>query len=136
MYFKKLKTAAQLIIVVFIIAFASCKKTEHPYFLTTINKITMPDTVHVLDSFKIRLYSHIGPSRCYVLGEVNFYWIDTEGPYKIFITAFVKNNGNDCGKGESFVDDEIDYYFDIPGKYTFYDLNKKNVELGRIVVIP
>ena len=136
MDFKKLKTVAQLLIVVGLIAFAACKKTEYPYFSITIDRITMPDKVHVMDSFKIHLYGYIGPTQCYVFDGVNFLTVETRAPNEIFLEAVGKQNTKDCGGGESLLDDEIVAWFKELGEFIFYDINKPDVELGRIVVIP
>jgi len=136
MYFKKLKTAAQLMIVVCVIAFASCKKTEYLYFSIIIDKISIPDTVHISDSFNVHLYGYIGPTKCYVFEGANFLTIDTRAQNEIFIEAIGKQNTKDCGGGDSILDDEIVVWFKELGEFIFYDINKQDVELGRIVVIP
>ena len=135
MYSKKLKTIAQLSIVVCLIAFASCKKLELRFFQITVDSMSFPDTAFCTpDSVALHLYGYIGPNDCYQFFDIHFYWLENDDVVIEVVGEKTKNK--DCGGGNSLLDHTFYLTFKYPGKYTFYDINKSDVELGRIVVFP
>jgi len=114
---KKLKTAAQLFIVVCIIAFASCTKPPKiDWFEITINdmQILVDDEVvdfiriEKTDSFSIRIFGIIGPNDCYklhsvyaTLEELNVYVIQAIGIYE------ENKNGIPCDPVEALLNHEL-----------------------------
>ena len=117
MNLKKLKTAAQLFVVVCIIAFASCKKEqrEKPFDIK-IDRIEIWHESAVAradDTIKIRLYGYIGPNKCYKLyydplfyqeGNTNNYRIEAFGIYE------ANENGTPCNPVESLLDHELIFF--------------------------
>ena len=159
MYSKKLKTAAQLLIVVClgVIAFvASCKKSEKddifPITIESIDIIHEGARVHLSpseetadkDTVFIRLHGYIGPNQCCVLyrdptlytqpGTKNKHIIEAEG---------IQNKpaeGTGCKQEESLLDHTLRIWFteeEGAGEHIFYTKDKSGdmVELGRIEVV-
>ena len=143
---KKLKTVAQLLIVVCLIAFASCKKfkTEKPFIITIdYIEITFDGAVPRIDredSISIRLHGVIGPDQCHKLYGFPLLYEDQKYPntnrYIIEVYGIYEENenGNPCTLKESILDYEMVIFPETPGTYTFYDYNKPEEELGSVVV--
>ena len=135
MYSKKLKTIVQLSIVVCLIAFASCKKLELRFFQITVDSMSFPDTAFCApDSVAFHVYGYIGPNNCYQFFDINFYLLENNDVVIEAVGEKTKNKG--CGGGDSLLDRTFYCIFETPGVYTFYDINKTNIELGKIVVLP
>ena len=141
---KKIKTVAQLLIVVCLVAFASCKKTEQKYFRITVDRISVPDIARCEpDSIGIQLFGYIGPNKCHVFDYAIVYRKsenknNIDGYYSLIIEAYgEKINDGICREEDSLLD-EIIYIF-IPeedkGEYTLYDYHAPDIELGKIEVI-
>ena len=140
---KKLKTVAQLLIVC-LIAFAACKKSEKvETFEIKIDyiEITFNGAVaHVDDSISIRLHGHIGPNQCYKLAYLPYFYLDPKAQdtnrhiFEVYGIYEENKNGNPCAPTESLLDHEIKVVFREPGIYTFYDINDPDTKLGEIDV--
>ena len=158
---KKIKTVAQLLIVVCLVAFAlstnSCnKKDKREIFRIKLDSITFegvrdgygftykPATITVEDSIVIRLYGKIGPNQCYVLDRDPPVYFDSIDASKIICEP--EGRKIDDGicmykEGESFLDHIViivfkDPYTDepLPGVYAFYDYTDPDTKLLEIEV--
>ena len=144
MYSKKLRTAAQLLIVVCLIGFASCKKVEQKHFRIKVDSISVPDIARCEpDSIGIQIFGYIGPNKCHVYDDYLVYRKsqnkdDIVGYYSIILEVYgEKINDGVCREAESLLD-EIVYIFikeEDKGEYTVYDYHQPDIELGKIVVI-
>jgi len=123
MYSKKIKTIAQLLTVVCLVAFAlstnSCKKLpKEEYFRIKIDSITYegvtldgfiytPTAVRVDDSVVIRLHGYIGPNQCYVFDpekDIVLYFPSFPESKKGIFEIFGKKIDNDtCIRGEESI---------------------------------
>ena len=124
---ENLKTVAQLLVVC-LIAFASCKKVEQKYFRITVDSIELPDIARCEpDSIGIRIFGYIGPNKCYIFNDYGVYRKsqikDNVGYYSLIIEVYgEKINDGVCREEDSLLDEII--YILIPeedkgGVFTF-----------------
>ena len=151
---KKFKTVAHLLIVVCLVAFASCnKKDKRDFFRIKIDSITFEGVkidsevidvarVYVDDEVVIKLHGYIGPNKCYVHAEPPAIYVDFNANRISFDARGEKINTDTCIWGEeSFLDYEVILIFKDPdtsqprpGVWTFYDFNNPDVQLLEIEV--
>ena len=149
MYSKKIKTVVQLLIIVGIVAFASCKKTSKTeYFRIAVDSMSIQGIVHLDDSVSVFLYGYIGPTQCHVFANDKLFLPTktiSESEYKVTIEAFGTQVDGFCGPDSSFFSHEIKLYFTEEqqengmssfgrGVYSFYDYFKPDVLLGKIEI--
>jgi hypothetical protein len=146
---KKLKTAAQLLIVVCIMALASCSKgdkIEYVWIKVTdmhFENVSASGKASVDDTVSVYLSGSIGPTQCYVFDGISFPYEFKDGVYTVVIEAWgIKENKDYCEPRESRLDDiehkltfRDQYEQPMPGTYIFYDHSNLNKELGRIEII-
>ena len=147
MYSKKIKTVAQLLIVVCLVVFASCKKTKSIELLDIvidnmeIKGVTLDgdlsdvkyNIVYVGDSVVIGFNGTIGPTKCYVLYD--FILSRPFEPTEIFVEAWGTIEDRDgCKLEESLLNHTITVVFEAQGTYNFYDHNQSDKKLGEIIV--
>ena len=150
---KKLRTIAQLLIIVGIVTFAACnKKNKTEYFKITVDEVTfegvtldgfrnIPAAIHVGDSIVLRLHGKIGPNQCYVFKDNDVVLsFGSNDAKKIIVDARGKQiDDGICDKkqGEAILDYELIIVIeekDGPGVYTFYNENDPNTKVGEIIV--
>ena len=142
---KKLKTVAQLLIVVCIIAFASCKKEKEKPFDITIDDIEIifeSAIARADDTIKFRLLGYIGPNQCYKLIEEGILFYRDRGNEFDYIFEALgiyeeNKNGMPCDPKESLLDYMIVIYPDQfkPGEYIFkVKRSDAFVEIKRLVI--
>jgi len=142
---EKLKTAAQLLIIVCIIAFASCKKDKEKPFDIMIDDIEIifeSAVARADDTIKFRLLGYIGPNQCYKLVEERtLFYPDPKGTefdyiFEVF-GIYEENKGMPCEVRESLLDCMIVIYpnqFE-PGEYIFkVKRSDAFVEIKRLVI--
>jgi len=134
---EKLKTAAQLLIIVCIIAFVSCKKERTKYIKVKIDRIEITHdgaSAHVDDSVSIRIYGTLEP--CYEFDPYPLLYFNPSNENDVIIEAFgVKTNKENCHMiGKTLFDYEGKIVFEKPGVYTFHDILQPDVKLGEVEV--
>jgi hypothetical protein len=140
MNLKKLKKVAQLLLVVCIMALASCsKKDKTEYFMISPESMDIQPKAKVDEDIPVYLYGSIGPNYCYKLDGIRFPYMKSdseEGVYFVGVEIWVAKENKDFCEGTELrlEDKEFSINFEFPGTYIFFDYNKNDVELGKIEV--
>ena len=128
MNFKKLKTGALLLTVVFLIVYSCVKNTTTPYFLLDIDDITVPEVAYAEDSISVYISGSLNINECQTFVYPVLYQPNDS---TIVIDAY---GVQDCWGNESSFTHELTIVLSEAREYTIFSTKSGVlVEIAKIV---